>query len=64
MAAKQVAALAAEEAARQIAAARDLANDVAMQTAPAENMKNPGAGIDLSMLNLADPSPLFKMKVA
>jgi hypothetical protein len=44
VAAKQVAALAAEEAAQQIAAARDLANDVAMQTAPAEGMKNPGAG--------------------
>jgi hypothetical protein len=44
VAAKQVAALAAEEAAQQIAAARDLANDVALQTAPAEGMKNPGAG--------------------
>ncbi len=44
LAAKQVAALAAEEAAQQIAAARDLANDVALQTAPAEPMKNPGAG--------------------
>jgi hypothetical protein len=36
LAAKQVAALAAEEAAQQIAAARDIANDVALQTAPAE----------------------------
>jgi hypothetical protein len=44
LAAKQVAALAAEEAAQQIAAARDLANDVALQTAPAEDRKNPGAG--------------------
>jgi hypothetical protein len=44
LAAKQVAALAAEEVAQQIAAARDLANDVALQTAPADPMKNPGAG--------------------
>jgi hypothetical protein len=44
LAAKQVAALAAEEVAQQIAAARDLANDVALQTAPADDRKNPGAG--------------------
>lgn len=44
LAAKQVAALAAEEAALQIAAARDMANDLALQTAPAEDMKTPGAG--------------------
>jgi hypothetical protein len=44
LSAKQVAALAAEEAAQQIAAARDLANDVALQTAPADDTKNPGAG--------------------
>jgi hypothetical protein len=45
LAAKQVAALAAEEAAQQIAAARDMANDVALQTAPADSpMKGPGAG--------------------
>lgn len=43
LAAKQVAALAAEEAAQQIAAARDLANDVALQTAP-EDRTNPGPG--------------------
>src|SRR5205085_5470817 len=43
--AKQVAALAAEEAAQQIAAARDMANDVALQTAPADPaQKTPGAG--------------------
>jgi hypothetical protein len=36
VAAKQVAALAADEAAQQIAAARDLANDVALQTAPGD----------------------------
>jgi hypothetical protein len=42
-ASKQVAALAAEEAAQQLAAARDLANDVALQTAPTEN-KAPGTG--------------------
>jgi hypothetical protein len=44
LAAKQVAALAAEEVAQQIAAARDLANDVALQTAPADPMNNSGAG--------------------
>jgi hypothetical protein len=44
-AAKQVAALAAEEAAQQLAAARDLANDVALQTAPPDpDRKTPGAG--------------------
>jgi hypothetical protein len=43
LAAKQVAALAAEEVAQQIAAARDLANDVALQTAPGDPMMN-GAG--------------------
>jgi hypothetical protein len=42
-ASKQVAALAAEEIAQQIAAARDLANDIALQTAPTES-KQPGAG--------------------
>ncbi len=42
--AKQVAALAAEEAAQQLAAARDLANDVALQTAPADPMKNGALG--------------------
>jgi hypothetical protein len=44
LAARQVAALAAEEAAQQIAAARDLANDIAQQTAPAAPMNNRGAG--------------------
>lgn len=44
LAAKQVAALAAEEMAQQIAAARDLANDVALQTAPADPMKPAGVG--------------------
>lgn len=43
VAAKHVAALAAEEAAQQLAAARDLATDVALQTAPTEQ-KTPGAG--------------------
>jgi hypothetical protein len=43
LASKQVAALAAEEAAQQIAAARDLANDIALQTAPTDS-KQPGAG--------------------
>jgi hypothetical protein len=45
LAARQVAALAAEEAAQQIAAARDLANDVALQTASADPAQNiPSAG--------------------
>ena len=43
-AAKQVAALAAEEAAQQLAAARDLANEIAAMAAPADPMKTPGAG--------------------
>jgi hypothetical protein len=43
LAAKQVAALAAQEVAQQIAAARDLANDVALQTAPGDPM-NTGGG--------------------
>ncbi|MBN9122923.1 MAG: hypothetical protein J0I06_27930, partial [Planctomycetes bacterium] len=43
-AAKQVAALAAEEAAQQLAAARDLANEIAATAAPADPMKNAGAG--------------------
>jgi hypothetical protein len=44
-AAKQVAALAAEEAAQQLAAARDLANDVAIQTAPPDpDRKTAGTG--------------------
>src|SRR5439155_1387678 len=43
-AAKQVAALAAEEATQQLAAARDLANDVALKTAPSDpDMKMRGA---------------------
>jgi hypothetical protein len=42
-ASKQVAALAAEEAAQQIAAARDLANDIALQTAPTDS-KQSGTG--------------------
>jgi hypothetical protein len=42
-AAKQVAALAAEEAAQQVAAARDLANDIAIQAAPTEG-KQAGSG--------------------
>jgi hypothetical protein len=44
LAAKHVAALAAEEAAQQIAAARDLANEVALQTALPEDAMNPDAG--------------------
>jgi hypothetical protein len=41
---KQVAILAAEEAAQQLAAARDLANEIAATAAPAEQMKTPGTG--------------------
>src|SRR5262249_48983718 len=37
LASKQVAALAAEEVAQQIAAARDMANDIALQTAPTDS---------------------------
>lgn len=40
---KQVAALAAAEAAQQLAAARDIANDLALRTAPPD-AKNPGPG--------------------
>ena len=40
---KQVAALAAAEAAQQLAAARDIANDIALRTAPPDT-KNPGPG--------------------
>ena len=43
-AAKQVGALAAAEAAQQLAAARDLANEVAAQAAPPEPMAAAGAG--------------------
>jgi hypothetical protein len=43
LASKQVAALAAEEVAQQLAAARDLANDIALQTAPTDS-RQPGAG--------------------
>lgn len=42
-ASKQVGALAAEEAAQQLAAARDLANEIAAMAAPSE-MKTPGPG--------------------
>lgn len=46
-AAKQVAALAAEEAAQQLAAARDLANDVALSAAPPDpDRKMPGGSSD------------------
>ncbi|OWK43038.1 DUF4175 family protein [Fimbriiglobus ruber] len=44
LAAKQVAALAAEEAAQQLAAARDLANDIALQTAPPTDPQAGGMG--------------------
>jgi hypothetical protein len=42
-AAKQVAALAADEPAQQLAMARDIANDIALKTAPSD-MKNGGGG--------------------
>ncbi len=44
LAAKQVSALAAEEAAQQIAAARDMADDLALQTAPDDKMNSGGGG--------------------
>ncbi|VTR96168.1 Uncharacterized protein OS=Gemmatimonadetes bacterium KBS708 GN=J421_5211 PE=4 SV=1 [Gemmata massiliana] len=43
-ASKQVAALAADEAAQQLAAARDLANEIAAMTAPPTDTKAPGPG--------------------
>jgi hypothetical protein len=43
-AAKQVAALAADEAAQQLAAARDIANDIALRTAPPVDPKAVGIG--------------------
>jgi len=43
-AAKQVSILAAEEAAQQLAAARDLANELSAMVAPTDPMKNPGIG--------------------
>jgi hypothetical protein len=63
LAAKQVAALAAEEAAQQIAAARDIANDVALQTAPAEGTKNAIGGkgeADKKMPGLGDAAEQAK----
>jgi hypothetical protein len=46
LAARQVAALAAEEVAQQIAAARDIANDLALRTAPTDRMNPGGSGGD------------------
>ena len=43
--------------------ASDTIQRVAAQLKRAHS-RAPGAGLDLSMLNLADPSPIFKMKVA
>jgi hypothetical protein len=63
LAAKQVAALAAEEAAQQIAAARDIANDIALQAAPADFWKAPGAGTseaDKKMPSLVNASEQAK----
>ncbi|MEY2410921.1 MAG: hypothetical protein QOF48_3591 [Verrucomicrobiota bacterium] len=39
----------------------DIVRRIAMALQIAEN-REPGAGLDLSMLNLADPSPLFRRK--
>src|SRR5205085_1312862 len=55
-AAKQVAALAAEEAAQQLAAARDLANDVALKTAPPMDPNASGRGNSGDM-NMKTPMP-------
>jgi predicted regulator of Ras-like GTPase activity (Roadblock/LC7/MglB family) len=43
--------------------AADIVRRIAMALQIAEN-REPGAGLDLSMLNLADPSPLFRRKPA
>jgi predicted regulator of Ras-like GTPase activity (Roadblock/LC7/MglB family) len=43
--------------------ATDVVRRIAMALQIAEN-RDPGAGMDLSMLNLADPSPLFRRKSA
>src|SRR5262245_39335469 len=43
--------------------AADTITKIAAQLKRAQN-RAPGAGLDLSMLNLADPSAIFKMKVA
>jgi predicted regulator of Ras-like GTPase activity (Roadblock/LC7/MglB family) len=43
--------------------AADTITKIAAQLKRAQH-RAPGAGIDLSMVNLADPSPIFKMKVA
>ena len=39
----------------------DIIRRIAMQLQIAEH-RDPGAGLDLSMLNMADPSPLFRRK--
>lgn len=41
----------------------DVIRRIAMQLQVAEH-RAPGAGLDLSMLNMADPSPLFRRKSA
>jgi hypothetical protein len=43
--------------------AGDIIQRIASQLKKA-NKRAPGAGFDLSELNMADPTPLFKMKVA
>ena len=43
--------------------ATDIVRRIAMALQIAEN-REPGAGLDLSLLNLADPSPLFRRKTA
>ena len=43
--------------------ATDIVRRLAMALQIAQN-REPGAGLDLSMLNLADPSPLFRRKSA
>jgi predicted regulator of Ras-like GTPase activity (Roadblock/LC7/MglB family) len=41
----------------------DVIRRIAMQLQVAEH-RDPGAGLDLSMLNMADPTPLFRRKSA
>jgi hypothetical protein len=60
LAAKQVSALAAEEAAQQIAAARDIADDLALQTAPEGKMNSGGGNGEKKMPGLGNAAEQAK----
>ncbi len=50
-----------------VGAIKDFATDIIRRIATALQLagnREPGAGLDLSMLNMADPSPLFRRKSA